>query len=167
MTPPRGHQVVDDAVSRADDEALVSLLWHAYVDGGFTDAEVARTVLTPEAVRARGRLLWARTADGTIVGTIVLVPPDSSARRLAGPREAELHLLAVDTAHRGTGIGHALVAAAVDAAERSGYRRLVLWTQPAMHAARRVYERSGFSRSVTEDFERGGRRFHVYRRAPS
>jgi GNAT superfamily N-acetyltransferase len=150
---------------RANDHALVALLRRVYVGGGFTDAAVADTAFTPEAVRARGKLLYARGADGSPFGTVIVVPPGSPARRLAASDEAELHLLAVDERFRGLGIGHTLVRAALSAARRVGHRGMVLWTQPSMVAAHRVYERAGFARAAAEDFERTGRPFQVYRRA--
>lgn len=156
--------VVDDARDRAPDEALAALLHRVYVGGGFTDADVAETAFTPEAVRARGLLLCARAEGGALAGTVIVVPPGSPARRLAAPDEAEMQLLAVDPAQRGRGVGAALVRAAIRAAREAGYRGMVLWTQPTMHAAHRLYEQAGFARSPGEDFARGGRAFQVYRR---
>lgn len=157
-------EIVDDSMRRAPDRELVELLRRVYVGGGFTDPDVAAIVFTPETIRARGRLLCAYGRNGALVGTVIVVPPESAARRLASLSEAEMHLLAVDDECRGQGIGHALVRVAVEAAQRAGYQGMVLWTQPAMHAARHVYEQNGFVRSPLDDFERDGRTFHVYRR---
>lgn len=164
MTPSSPYTITDDAIEQADDHALVSLLRRVYVAGGFTAPAVADAVFTPEAVRGRGQLLYARGGDGALIGTVIVVPPSSPARRLAAANEAELHLLAVDERARGLGLGHALVRAALAAAQRAGHRGMVLWTQPTMVAAHRVYERAGFVRAYAEDFERDGRTFQVYRR---
>ena len=160
----RRYTIVDDALVRADDERLFELLRAAYVGGGFTSAELAATAFAAASVRARGRLLYASSERGELVGTVVVVPPESEASRLAQQDEAELHLLAVAAGHRGQGIGRALVDAAVTAARQAGYRGVVLWTQPTMHAAHRVYEQAGFVSSPSEDFTRHGRAFQVYRR---
>src|SRR5690606_23445368 len=146
MQPEPQYTIVDDALVRADDAQLVGLLRAVYVGGGFTAEEVAATVFSPAAVRARGQLLYARAEGGELVGTVVVVPPESEASHLARSDEAELHLLAVSNGWRGHGIGRALVDAAIAAALDAGYRGMVLWTQPTMHAAHRVYERAGFVR---------------------
>jgi len=158
------HEILSDAYWRPSDDELTALLNRVYVDGGFTDRDVAMTVLAPGAVRARGMMLCARSIAGSLLGTLIVVPPSSKARLLAGPSEAELHLLAVDAACRGRGIGFDLVSAGIAEATRASYQGLVLWTQPTMHAAQRVYERAGFVRSIGEDFDRAGRTFRVYRR---
>lgn len=164
MKTAETYEILDDAVSRAGNQELEALLRRVYVDGGFTEPEVARAMFTAEAVRARGRLLCARDAAGALIGTVIVVPPESPARRLAASDEAEMHLLAVDGRCRGQGLGRTLVRTAVESAQQAGYRGMVLWTQPTMLAAHRLYEQLGFSRSPTEDFERGGRPFRVYRR---
>jgi ribosomal protein S18 acetylase RimI-like enzyme len=114
-----------------------------------------------EAVRARGILLTAIDAAGSMVGTIIVVPPGAPAVRLAGPNESEMHLLAVSPDHRNAGIGERLVKAAIEQA-RSLSQGMVLWTQPSMHGAQRLYVKAGFHRDPARDFQRAGRAFLVY-----
>jgi ribosomal protein S18 acetylase RimI-like enzyme len=76
---------------------------------------------------------------------------------------AELHLLCVKPDARGGGIGEALVRAALDRAKAEGARGVVLWTQPTMAAAQRLYRRCGFERDPAADFTRGLRQFLVHR----
>ncbi len=45
---------------------------------------------------------------------------------------------------RGTGVGGALMRAAMDFCDAHGYRRTFLWTFEGLDAARRLYERHGF-----------------------
>jgi ribosomal protein S18 acetylase RimI-like enzyme len=143
------------------DEALETLLYETYVRGGFTDAILAST-LSASAVRTRGEVL-AALEQTDLLGTVTLVAPSSPARRLAAPEEFELHLLCVRPDARGRGIGEALVRAALQRARAHGARGVVLWTQPSMEAAQRLYRRCGFERDASADFNRGARQFLVHR----
>ena len=144
------------------DAALEALLYETYVRGGFTDAILASTLLAA-AVRARGDVLAARDRTDSLLGTVTLVPPGSPARRFATAEELELHLLAVKPDARRRGIGEALVRDALRRAQASGARGVVLWTQPMMDAAQRLYRRCGFERDASADFRRGTRQFLVHR----
>jgi len=143
------------------DEALETLLYETYVRGGFTDAILAGTLLAA-AVRARGEVL-AVLERTDLLGTVTLVAPSSPARRLAAPDEFELHLLCVRADARRRGIGEALVRAALQRAKAEGAQGVVLWTQPMMEAAQRLYRRCGFERDMSADFSRGARQFLVHR----
>jgi ribosomal protein S18 acetylase RimI-like enzyme len=154
----------DAATDGVDGFELSRLLTSAYVGGGFTDPGVARQAFQAEAVRQRGELLCAKDpGTSELIGVVVVVPPSSPARRLAQANEAELHLLATSPAHRGLGIGLALINAAMARAKQQRYQGMVLWTQPSMLAAQRLYERAGFQRVPEQDFSNHGRRFWVYR----
>jgi ribosomal protein S18 acetylase RimI-like enzyme len=148
------------------DAAIEGLLRRAYVEGGFTPAEVAKTLFAASAVRARGELLVVRPAQGDeLVGMVIVVPPTSPARKLAEADEAEMHLLAVAPEQRGHGVGGALVRAAVASARQAGWARMVLWTQPTMASARKLYEAEGFVRAPARDAriaELTGRTFFVF-----
>lgn len=153
------------ADSAAADEALEGLLRESYVGGGFAAPEAAETSFRAEAVRARGVVLVAHDEAGSAIGTVTLVDPDSPARRLATTEEREIHLLCVRPDMRGSGVGEALVKEALRRARAGGARGVVLWTQPTMHAAQRLYERLGFRRHPGDDFTVGAREFLVYRLA--
>lgn len=155
-------QTGPEAIADAD---LEQLLRRVYVDGGFTDASVAEQVLKATAVRARGELFVARTADGVVAGVVIVALPGSPARRIAQADEAEVHLLAVLSEYRGLGIGSKLIEAVVAKARAHGLARVVLWTQPTMQAAQRLYTAHGFVRRAERDAALSpptGRAFWVY-----
>ncbi len=152
--------IPDDAASDAEIEAL---LISVYVAGGFTAPELAPSLFNARAVRQRGEVLLARRPDEvSLLGMVIVVPPDSPAKRMAGADEAELQLLAVAPTQRGGGVGRSLVERALELARSAGYRRMLLWTQPSMVTAQRLYERIGFRRLVERDFVNWGRSFLVY-----
>ncbi len=146
-----------------EDEELQDLLRCVYVQGGFTSEARASSIFDPAAVRSRGLLLCARDdATSALAGMVIVVSPGSPAAGMQGSDESELHLLGVRSEYRGQGLGRALVLAAVEAAKSMDSSRMVLWTQPTMHAAHRLYEATGFTRAPHRDFRSEEREFMVF-----
>lgn len=63
---------------------------------------------------------------------------------------AKLRLVLVETRAQGLGLGKRLVHEALSFARAAGYRRMVLWTNDILHAARAIYIAEGF-RLVAEE----------------
>jgi GNAT superfamily N-acetyltransferase len=152
-------EVVRESDVPIADYELRDILNQVYVEGGFTESVRAETLFAPAAVRARGELLHARSAEGDLLGIVILVRPHSSGRRFALPEECELHLLATLPRARRTGVGTALVKTALAMASSEGYRKAILWTQPPMLSAQRLYRAVGFVRVPERDFTQGDQVF--------
>jgi DNA-binding MarR family transcriptional regulator/GNAT superfamily N-acetyltransferase len=80
---------------------------------------------------------WIAEMDGRMAGSIFLVHGDEL-------EVGKLRLLYVERDARGAGVGKMLVAACIDRARAVGYKRLDLWTNSILSAARGIYQRAGF-----------------------
>jgi GNAT superfamily N-acetyltransferase len=102
------------------------------------EALVARIVADYAVSRDPQReAAWIAELGGQRVGCVFLVAKDAGT--------AQLRILLVDPIARGHHLGRRLVGECVSFARRGGYRRMVLWTNEPLAAARRIYLAAGFS----------------------
>jgi DNA-binding MarR family transcriptional regulator/GNAT superfamily N-acetyltransferase len=85
---------------------------------------------------------WIAESDGAPVGSVFLVRHTDDV--------AKLRLLLVDPAGRGQGLGHRLVGECIAFARACGYRKVMLWTQSILVAARKIYQDARFQLVAAE-----------------
>jgi DNA-binding MarR family transcriptional regulator/GNAT superfamily N-acetyltransferase len=103
-------------------------------------AEIAAKFL--REFRPRQERCFIAELDGAPVGSAFVVRESDEV--------AKLRLVLVETRAQGLGLGKRLVRDALAFARAAGYRRMTLWTNDILHAARAIYIAEGF-RLVAEE----------------
>lgn len=88
---------------------------------------------------------WIAELDGERVGSAFVVRKSAST--------AQLRMLLLTPAARGLGLGARLTDECLAFARRKGYRKMVLWTNSCLTAAREIYAKRGFQRVKSEPYE--------------
>jgi GNAT superfamily N-acetyltransferase len=102
------------------------------------EALVARIVADYAAGHDDAReAAWIAERDGRRAGCVFCVAADEPT--------AQLRILLVDPGARGHGIGARLVDECLGFARAAGYKRMRLWTNHPLAAARRIYLSRGFT----------------------
>jgi DNA-binding MarR family transcriptional regulator/GNAT superfamily N-acetyltransferase len=109
-------------------------------------AKIAGAFLEENDPRAERAFIAERA--GKRVGSVFLVR--------GSKRVARLRLLLVEPEARGLGLGKRLVEECIRFARESGYRKIVLWTQRNLLAARAIYRATGFRKTGEERHESFG-----------
>jgi len=91
---------------------------------------------------------WIAELNGERVGAIFVVRKSASV--------AQLRLLILAPAARGLGLGGRLVDECIAFARRKGYKKMVLWTNSCLLAARGIYAKRGFQLTKAEPHESYG-----------
>jgi DNA-binding MarR family transcriptional regulator/N-acetylglutamate synthase-like GNAT family acetyltransferase len=91
---------------------------------------------------------WIAELDGERVGSVFVVRKS--------PTVAKLRLLVLAPQARGLGLGGRLVDECIAFARDKGYRKLVLWTNGQLVAARAIYASRGFVMTASEPLEAYG-----------
>lgn len=102
------------------------------------EALVARLVADFASAADPRSAAWIAEVDGERAGSVFCMPSEGD------PSTARLRLLLVEPGARGAGVGARLVEECLRFARRHGYRRITLWTNDVLSAARRIYQQAGF-----------------------
>lgn len=92
---------------------------------------------------------WIAELDGERVGSVFVVRQSATVARL--------RMLLLTPAARGLGLGGRLTDACIAFARDRGYRKLVLWTNDCLIAARAIYAGRGFRLVKSEPYEGFGK----------
>lgn len=92
---------------------------------------------------------WIAELHGERMGSIFVVRKSASV--------AQLRLLILSPAARGLGLGGKLVDECIAFARRKGYKKMVLWTNSDLVAARAIYAKRGFQLVKSEPHESYGK----------
>jgi DNA-binding MarR family transcriptional regulator/GNAT superfamily N-acetyltransferase len=87
---------------------------------------------------------WIAERDGANVGSVFLVQARDEITQQPIDGVAQLRMLLVEPAARGLGLGACLVDECERFARRTGYRKIRLWTNRNLLAARGIYRKRGY-----------------------
>ncbi|MEP7296391.1 MAG: helix-turn-helix domain-containing GNAT family N-acetyltransferase [Burkholderiales bacterium] len=87
---------------------------------------------------------WIAERDGANVGSVFLVQSRDEATQAPIDGVAQLRMLLVEPSARGMKLGERLVDECQRFARRAGYRKIMLWTNACLFAARGIYAKQGY-----------------------
>jgi len=99
---------------------------------------------------AQREACWIAERDGANVGSVFLVQARDEATQTIIDGVAQLRMLLVEPAARGLGIGRRLVDECERFARQAGYRKITLWTNSVLQAARGIYAQAGYRLVASE-----------------
>ena len=135
-----------------DLDALLPLFagYQAFYAGSPQDDAKNRAFLERFTSDREGRVLVARTGDGTMLGFATLYWTLTS---ITAEEHVLMNDLFVHESARGSGVGKALIEAASDVARERGSANLSWSTALDNRTAQRLYERMGAERSAWFEYE--------------
>ena len=138
---------------RPDEHDAVGELTATVYRGEGYGSEAYEPHLRDAASRAASATVLVAVEGDDLLGAVTLVLGPGPWANVAAPGEAEIRMLVVDPAHRGRGVGEALSRAVVERAREAGCSLVRLSSETEMHAAHRLYERLGFVRAPSFDWQ--------------
>jgi len=93
---------------------------------------------------------WIAEREGGNVGCVFLVQARDDSNHEPLPGVAQLRMLLVEPTARGLGIGARLVDECERFARLVGYRKITLWTNSLLYAARGIYQKAGYALVASE-----------------
>jgi ribosomal protein S18 acetylase RimI-like enzyme len=109
-------------------------------------------VLADTASRAEQAEVWVAVDGDEVLGGVTFCRPGTPYAELAGDREGEFRMLAVDPRLRRRGAARALVQHCLARSQELAYDALVLSSMARMTGAHRLYEELGFERVPGRDW---------------
>ena len=103
-----------------------------------------------ERFDAQREACWIAERDDERIGSIFLVQARDETTQAPIDGTAQLRMLLVDPGARGLGLGKRLVDACTQFARQAGYRKIMLWTNANLIAARGIYAKAGYVLTHTE-----------------
>jgi len=88
---------------------------------------------------------WIAERDGANVGSVFLVQARDETTQAPVEGTAQLRMLLLEPSARGLGIGARLVDECTRFARQAGYRKIMLWTNSILTAARGIYAKAGYT----------------------
>jgi len=142
--PPAAPRLRDFAPGDGPALARVALAAYAQFRDAYDDWDrLSGGFGTMTALAATGETIVA-TLDGEVVGGVTYVGPGRPKKEIFPVECPVVRMLMVSPAHRGRGIGRALMEECVRRAERDGAPALALHTAEVMEAAIALYRALGF-----------------------
>lgn len=137
MATQPAHDVVVTPAELVDDELVAA--FERLIPQLSSSSPPPTAATLAEIVDGDDTVLFIARAGDEIVGSLTL-----AFYRIPTGLKAWIEDVVVDGERRGMGIGEALNAAAIDAAERRGAKNVSLTSRPSREAANRLYRRIGF-----------------------
>jgi len=103
-----------------------------------------------ERFDAQREACWIAEREGQPLGSIFLVQARIEATQAPIAGTAQLRMLLIEHSARGLGLGKRLVDECTRFARQAGYRKIMLWTNANLFAARGIYAKAGYVLTHTE-----------------
>ena len=135
-----------------EQDAVAALTAQVYIGEGYSNPEY-EPALRAVGSRVASATVLVAALGPDLVGAVTVATRGGEWAEQSSPGEAVIRMLVVSSSARGKGVGEALVRACLDQAREDGCTLVRLSSQTNMQAAHRLYERLGFVRTPSLDWE--------------